>query len=257
MAETATTILESASEATSRFNSTLADTGSLDVLRDSLAVVTRAIGFDVFILLQLPRRNKQGDVLLVTSYPDEWMRSAIANQNYMDDPVIAAARSAEVAFVWGDIAQIISISVEQSRYMERARAFGISDGFTIPFRLPGEPIGLVSFATRENAVVNATTLPFAYQIASNAFNRARAIKSLDASADRERLALTSNEVHAVRIAAQGKSDFLIGRILGVPRSEIAKLLKSAQRKLGSTCRLSMVLMAIDLGYFTLDEALFG
>lgn len=257
MAETATAILEHASAASDRFNKSLADIDALEELQDALALVTKAIGFDVFVLLQLPSRDASDDVLLLTSYPRDWILSAMADQNYVDDPVIAAARTAEVPFVWKEIADIIDVSEQQTRYMELARDFGIVNGFTMPFRLPGEPLGLVSFATAGEAPVNEVALPFAYQVASSAFSRARSIRKLKVVARRERHALTHDEIRSVRIAAQGKSDFLISRILDVTPGEVASILKSAQTKLGSTCRVSMVLMAIDRGYFTLDDALFG
>ena len=249
--------LETASAATAQFSTALADIDTLGSLQAAMLVVTPAIGFDVFILLQLPGPIKGNSALLITSYPDGWIRSAIADRNYMDDPVITAARNADVAFVWDDIAAIIEISHKQNRYMAQARDVGLSNGFTVPFRLPGEPLGLVSFATASETPVNPTTLPFAYQVASQAFGHARAIQKRTLVTERARLALTRDEIGSVRYAAQGKSDFLIARIFGVTPAEVRRLHRSAQLKLGSTCRVSMVLIAINLGYFTVDEALFG
>jgi DNA-binding CsgD family transcriptional regulator len=227
----------------------------LPALREGLAAITRAIGFDVFVLGQFPRIGHERTDFKITSYPQQWIEEAYPRFQYKSDPVLDALLDADTPFLWEDLPAYSHPTPAQADYIAVATQFGFLRGYAVPIRTPGEPIGVVSFATVDNGPVPHDMLPFAQQIAVASFKKAHSIVARDRGKKRLGFGFTTFEVACLRAAAQGRSDFIIARVTEADIADVRRALKSIQTKFGVRNRVSMVVKALQFGFLTFNEAL--
>jgi DNA-binding CsgD family transcriptional regulator len=227
----------------------------LPTLQRALASVTRAIGFDVFVLGQLPQIGHERTDFRITSYPQQWITEAYPKFRYKADPVLDALLDADTPFLWEELPAYADPTPAQAEYIAVSTQFGFLRGYAVPIRAPGEPIGVVSFATVDNGPVPRDMLPFAQQVAVSSFKKARSIVARERGKKRSGFGLTTFEVACLRAAAQGRSDFIIARVTETDIVEVRRALKSIQTKFGVRSRVSMVVKALQFGFLTFNEAL--
>lgn len=244
-----------ASQKTLEFLEELASINNLETLQQRLGGITRAIGFDVFVLGQLPQIGYAQTSFRITSYPQAWINEAYPRFRYKADPVLDALLDADVPFLWEDLQAYRNPTPAQAEYIAVSTEYGFLRGYAVPIRTPGEPIGVVSFATRGNGPVPRAMLPFAQQIAAASFKRAKSIVARERGRIRASYALTELEIQCLKAAAQGRTDFIIARLTGSEVSVVRRELKSVQAKLGVGNRVSMVVKALQFGFLTFNEAL--
>ena len=227
----------------------------LETLQRSLAEITRAIGFDVFVLGQLPQIGHAQTYFRITSYSQAWINEAYPQFRYKADPVLDALLDADVPFLWEDLPAYRNPTAAQAEYIAVSTDYGFLRGYTVPIRTPGEPIGVVSFATKDNGPVPREMLPFAQQIAVASFKRATGVVARERGRVRASYALTDLQLQCLKAAAQGRTDFIIARLTGSEVAVVRRELKSVQAKFGVGNRVSMVVKALQFGFLTFHEAL--
>ena len=243
------------SDETIRFVERLPSIDDIGILADQLAAITRVIGFDVYVLGQLPRVGHEKTDFRITSYPIDWIEKAYPYFRYQADPVLDALIDADAPFLWEDVPAYRHPSPVQAEYIALSTQHGYLRGYSVPIRLPGEPLGIVSYATPSNGPVPRDMLPFAQQIAVSSFQRAHELVSFSRGHRRSGYGLTEFEIACLKGAAQGKSDFLISRLVDRSQPDVKAALKSTRVKLGVGNRTSMVVRALQIGFLTFNEAL--
>jgi len=244
-----------ASSDTLEYLDALPSIADLETLERRLAAITREIGFDVFVLGQLPQIGHAQTYFRITSYPQRWINEAYPQFRYKADPVLDALLDADVPFLWEELPAYRNPTAAQSEYIAVSTEYGFLHGYTVPIRTPGEPIGVVSFATKNNGPVPREMLPFAQQIAVASFKRATSIVARERGRIRAIYALTDLQLQCLKAAAQGRTDFIIARLTGSEVPVVRRELKSVQAKLGVGNRVSMVVKALQFGFLTFNEAL--
>jgi len=244
-----------ASAETLEFLESLLAITDLETLQHRLGEITRAIGFDVYVLGQLPQIGHSQSYFRITSYPQAWINEAYPRFRYKADPVLDALLDADVPFLWEDLPAYSDPTPAQAEYIAVSTEYGFLRGYAVPIRTPGEPIGIVSFATRDNGPVPRAMLPFAQQIAAASFKRAKSIVARERGRIRASYALTDLEMQCLKAAAQGRTDFIIARLTGSQVPVVRRELKSVQAKLGVGNRVSMVVKALQFGFLTFNEAM--
>ncbi|MGI4876543.1 MAG: autoinducer binding domain-containing protein [Janthinobacterium lividum] len=236
----------------------LAELTSIDdlkTLQESLVGVTRAIGFDVYVLGQLPRIGHERTDFKITSYPQAWIDEAYPRFRYKADPVLDALLDADTPFLWEDLPAYSNPTPAQADYIAISTEYGFLRGYAVPIRTPGEPIGVVSYATKDNGPVPRPMLPFAQQIAVASFKKAHSIVAQERGRMRAGFDLTDYEIVCLRSAAQGKSEFIIARLTQTEIADVRRALRSVQAKFGVRNRVSMVVKALQFGFLTFNQAL--
>src|SRR3546814_856884 len=76
--------------------------------------------------------------LMVTNYPSSWVDEVISTRLYRNDPVHAASIRSANGLGWERIPEMIAPTRVQLSVLERGRAHGLTTGYTVPFRIPGE-----------------------------------------------------------------------------------------------------------------------
>lgn len=244
-----------ASVETISYLSNLKNIHSLSALQSTLSEVTRAIGFDVYVLGQFPRKGYARTEFRISSYSQYWIDEVYPNFRYKADPVLDALLDADAPFLWEDLEAYRQPTPAQAEYLASAASYGYLRGYTVPIRIPGEPIGVASFATKSNGPVPIDMLPFAQQIATLSFKRAHSIVAQIMGRRQAAYGLTQCEMECLRALVQGKSNYVIGRIYQMSDSDLRETVSSIQRKPGTKNRVSLAVKAIQTGLCTFNEAL--
>jgi DNA-binding CsgD family transcriptional regulator len=136
--------------------------------------------------------------------------------------------------MWGLSASSAQLSAAQHELLEEASRFGIRFGFTVPIHDGHGPIAALTFASDHRS------LPFENCVASQGrvlqfmaiCFHAHARRRLNSAANAGRVLLSPREFECLEWAAQGKSAWQIGRILGISHHTVASYLENAKEKLG-------------------------
>jgi LuxR family quorum-sensing system transcriptional regulator CciR len=211
-----------------------------DRLRDAFGRAAQLLGFDHFAL------QGEGARLLLADLPANW----IFRPDPARDIVFAAAARSLSPFLWSDIPRLVALNAPDARAVENA-----PPGFAVPIHAgpfspaAGAPQGLAqasgfvgccSFLMRKGGTLPAESFAAAHYIASLAFDGIRRV-------DREQPArprLTPRQRDCMVLAAQGKSDWEIGKLLGISESTVHKHIEDAKRRFGVSTRIQLVVRGL-------------
>lgn len=206
---------------------------NVEAFSEAMATAASALELHCFAYLSLPHTlDKRPRV--ISTYPTAWTSHYLSNHYERLDPVVMQALNDREPFRWGTGLSGKLTSASQLKMLDEARQFGIRFGFTIPIHDGRGPIAAVTFATDQQRP------PFERCIEAHArvlqlmamYFHAHVRRKLP---DGRRVCgalLSSREFECLEWAAQGKSAWEIGRILGISRHTVASYLDNAKRKLG-------------------------
>jgi LuxR family transcriptional regulator, quorum-sensing system regulator CciR len=227
------------------------DADLLSVIED----ISRALGFDHFALIHHADLSRLSPALVhIDNYPSVWREHFVAQNIYLDDPVLHACVRTHVGFAWADIAKIIHLSKRHRAILESARNEGIGEGFTVPINIPGEINGSCSFATRFGKALPHNYLLLAQLLGSFTFQAARRLRQQATQEGGGLLpSLTPRQRECVVLVGNGKSDWEIATILGLREDTVTKYLNAARERYGVARRMQLVVAAIYDGQISLGE----
>lgn len=234
-------------------HSKLAET--LDQLSSLVDAIVKDCGFRWFALIHnvdLVRRSKKA--LMLTTYPVKWLDELIETRLYLDDPVHAAVSKTTSGLNWSQIAEFIEPSARQIVTLEKGRAHGLREGFTMPMRMAEEPDGMFSVARATDHEITGVEALTARLIGTIAFDRGRAILG-EERPSYEPVALSPRQIDCIALVGQGKSDWEAAQILGLSRDTVHEYVEGARRRYGVRRRTQLVLRAVRDGHLNIDAML--
>ncbi|NUU42561.1 helix-turn-helix transcriptional regulator [Tardiphaga robiniae] len=224
----------------------LASARKSEDLCDAMEEAAAALDLSCFAYLSAPHRPS-ASAGLISNYPSAWTEHYMQRHYERCDPVIIQAISHPEPFEWGIGAGSPPPSESQRELFEEAAEFGIRCGFTVPIHDNRGALAAVTFATDERKphfertiTVHARVL----QLMAMYFH-AHARRKLAPNRLINGVALSPRELECLEWAAQGKSAWEIGRILGITRRTAAFHLENAKTKFGvhSICQAVAQLVA--------------
>jgi DNA-binding CsgD family transcriptional regulator len=205
-----------------------------------------AFGFRFFCccshvdLLRPPR----GAVVL-HNYPPEWVRAFSELDFYYIDPVFHHANRSLTPFYWDAEEFRAELTAPQLEIMEEARRFGIEHGYTVPIHAPRSP---------GTFRASCSVVPDSGQVGSDAYLAVQLMAgylyaALRAEAEAKQpggppRGLTRRERQCLELAAQGKSGWVAGRILGISERTVHNHIEHAKRRLGVATRVQAIVHAL-------------
>ncbi|HKR16472.1 LuxR family transcriptional regulator [Rhizorhapis sp.] len=233
---------------------------------ESLMVdVTKELGFNYYALIHhvdLSRYSMDlqhmadGGLLALSNYPESWIETYVERNIVANDPVLLASQRTSVGFVWEDMGQLIKVTPVHHAIMEDSRRAGVAQGFTIPVNIPGEANGSCAFAVRTGRALPVRNLPLAQLVGSFAFQAARKlVLSAQSSSLGQQRPLSERQLQCVTLVARGKSDWEIGRILGISEETVKRHLALARAHYDVPKRIQLVTRAIFEGQIALADVL--
>jgi LuxR family transcriptional regulator, activator of conjugal transfer of Ti plasmids len=214
------------------FIDSLSSAPDVNGCRDAMAGAAAALDLSCFAYLSMPRRPRS-DPTLITNYPSAWTEHYLQRHYERFDPVITQAIGHPDPFEWGLGVGSLAPSKSQELFEEAAR-FGIRYGFTIPIHDANGPIAAVTFAADERRPQFERTISEharVLQLMAMYFH-AHAKRRIGSNRPIAGASLSPREAECLEWAAQGKSAWEIGTILGISRHTVATYLENAKAKLG-------------------------
>jgi LuxR family transcriptional activator of conjugal transfer of Ti plasmids len=212
----------------------LYESTDLTAFQNGMAETAAALDLHSFAYL-LVRRESADEPGHISNYPLGWTAHYLRNQYQRLDPVIAQALSSPEPFEWGVGIEPTQLSSSQQRLFDEASEFGIRFGFTVPIHDSSGPIAAITFATDERRVTAFRRCIEEHrrvlQLMAMYFH-AHAHRKLITDRFVDRVALSPRELQCLEWAAQGKTAWETGRILGISRHTTAFHLENAKVKLG-------------------------
>ena len=208
----------------------------VDAFYSTLAI--EGVRFFCFNFLPQPGESFE-DVMLANRWPQDWLRLYVAENYIQHDPAIRYCRRVAQPFDWNAAPFDPVREPRAAEVVERAKDFGLADGYVTPFPSPSGSLGSVwvagqrALSARAKAAIHLTSL--------HAFDRLRALK---APSGRHKPSLTTREREVLNWIASGKSAWEIGEILAISKRTVDEHTQAALRKLGAANRAQAVAIAL-------------
>jgi len=219
-------------------------TTPLDDLKLAFAQATQDLGFRFFSCsAHIDPLRPPAPALVFQSYPREWVRHFSDNGLYVIDPVFRHAARTLLPFSWDDEDFQASLTPDQSDILRTAEKFGLAHGYTVPIHGPyaiSASCSVVPYSDR----VHPASREAIYIMAVFMYDAMLRKLSNTGALDPTRLRLSNRERQCLELAAQGKSDWEIGAIMGIAERTVHAHIESAKRRLGVTTRVQAIVHSL-------------
>jgi LuxR family quorum-sensing system transcriptional regulator CciR len=223
-------------------------------LAGAMDEIVTDLGFRYFALTHHVDLNRSNAAIRIHNYPAGWEEWFDEQELGTSDPVHRASVITSVGFAWSRLPEMIALTEEDQKILERARAHGIGDGFTVPAHVPGEAHGSCSFACVTGERFAEENLALLQLVGAFSFETAR---RLHRARNTEPVRLTDRQREVVIWAARGKSDWEIGRILKISEATVGEHMRHAGQRYGVSKRMLIAVNALFDGTIGFDEVLPG
>jgi len=176
-------------------------------------------------------------------FPDGFEPEYMERRMYLDNPVLARAQR-QVRPVYWDEVEDDELTPRERAFVEEVRAMGVGFGVGVPVYGPNGRRGQCGLGFREGVRrLDAATLREYWQVCELAHLRycALVLPTLELPA------LSRREVEVLGWVARGKSNGLIGEILGISSATVDAHLRRIYLKLGVFDRISAAVRGIGTG----------
>jgi LuxR family transcriptional regulator, quorum-sensing system regulator CciR len=234
-------------------------------LHDLLLTISQEMGFDYFALLHhvdlkahVPQDGRvlTSEFIALSNYPQYWVDQYVSDEVVNFDPVLLASQRTNVGFGWDQLPELITITPNHIEIIEKTRLAGISDGFTVPANIPGELNGSCNFAVGDSRTAPAASFAMAQLVGSFAFQAARTLVTrMRGVSESEAVRLTERQLECIVLVARGKTDWEIGKILGIAEETAKRHIADARARYDVTKRMQVVVRALYDGLVPISEML--
>ena len=208
---------------------------------DAMEEAFGRFGFRTLIVTGLPNPEQRFEqVVLAKRWPAEWFKLYTANDYIRVDPVARQCRRSYNPFEWSEAPFNRENDKRALEVMNRASDFNMSNGFIIPVHGENARDACVSLGGM-HLDLNRRSKPALHLMAMYGFER---VRKLLAPQTLTQTRLTPREREVLVWAAQGKSAWDIGGILGIAQRTAEEHLATAGRKLRASNRVHAVAIAI-------------
>lgn len=214
-------------------------------LQKVLGLATRRMGFEQFALNHhVDLLGPPEDAIVLLNYAPAWIDRVLSNGYHLDDPVHAASEKASFGFYWRDLSDLVPLSKHHQLILDEARGYGLCEGFTVPVHVPGEYRGTCSFGARRIAVTPHLTA-CAQLVGLLAFECARRLVQARRGGSLQPIPkLTQRQRDCLPFVAAGKSDWVIGQLLGLAPSTVHQHVADAMQRYDVSSRIQLVVRAL-------------
>lgn len=243
--------MSEANRSAGAFVDALEHASSLHEIEAVFLAATAHLGFEHAALFNCLTPARESGAISFARIPADWL-SYYAERRYHEiDPIFPAIRRRLTPFSWSDPVNRQSLSGAQKALLAECDTAGLTRGLVIPIKGPNAPLGCCMLGSGHNAVDPESFLVahslgvFAYACALRNMNEAVAAPAK----------LSKRERECLLLAAQGKSDWAIGEVLGLSERTVHHAIERAKRRYGTATRVQAVVQAIAAGEFCATDAL--
>ena len=229
----------------------------IDDVRKCFHAAYEELGFPVsiYVRFHLPEYDQLSapifskQMVISTTFPDEW-RDRYREQNYHRiDPVFRECRRSVMPQVWADVLQNNDLDRRQHQMFAEAIECGMTNGVAIPIHGPNREFAVVSLAAEGPTAEFKRRIPhFKHTAHVLAIHVHAAIRRLlDKDNFNSNVRLTPRERECLEWTARGKSSWAISEILTLSERTVNFHLANAMSKLEVTNRTHAVAKSLNNG----------
>jgi DNA-binding CsgD family transcriptional regulator len=186
----------------------------------------------------------------VLNYPVPWVQHYSEEDFARIDPVFLAARVVPSPFNWDDCLAKMRLSPQQKRVLAEGAAYGLVSGLTIPLRTPDVIPASCSLIAGPDGV---DPLSMAHTLMIVIYGHGAMHRRLNPDALVEPVVLPPRERECLTLAGSGKSDWVIGEVLGVSARTAHNAIERAKKRYGVSQRVQAVVRAVFDGQIVIDD----
>jgi DNA-binding CsgD family transcriptional regulator len=176
------------------------------------------------------------------SWPAAWVEIYNKGSFFPDDPFVQESQRRMESYLWSELETQQALTQRGREIYDAGRAFGWKEVMGIPIHGPADYQGFVTVAALEPVNLHIRDLRFLEMIGQAIHNRCR--REVGFGLSSEVPAMTAREVECMRWVAVGKTNWEIGRVLGISGSTVHFHVESAKRKLNKRTRTEAVAVLI-------------
>lgn len=240
-------------ETVAAFAMRLREVATVSEVDDILSEACDGLGFAYHALVHHgDLANPPARFLFLQNYPAGWVETYTRKHLYRDDPAQRLAGIRPGSFAWEELPRLAPLSSRERGVLKACHEAGLGEGFTVPLHAYGARAASCSFATEPGVALPREKLLAAELIAHVAFSVL--FDMCHSPKGRPPIGLAPRERECLALAAQGKTDWEIGVIIGLAEETVTGYLKSARRRFGVATRTQLVVAALAHGLLGWDEA---
>jgi LuxR family quorum-sensing system transcriptional regulator CciR len=225
-------------------------------LETVMADAARANGADYYLMTHHGNfQHRQRGLVYVSNYPREFVEKNRMAGALSHDPIVEACERTLTGFFWADVGTIIPMTTRHQERLKEVVTSGLADGFVVPAHIPGENLGSCHFAAeagkelpRENAAAYQSLALFGFEAARRL---TREINGDLAGYPR----LTDRQRECLIHSARGKSDTVIGQLLGLSPKTVNSYMEAAKTRYGVATRAQLIASALCASEITYLEVI--
>jgi len=219
---------------------TIEEAQSVDSVTRALTGYVDFFGFKSVSIAQLVNPATAGKKrLLITDWPDEYVKLRIKENTFLKDPIVRLALKTKTPFTWHEAYERVDRAGR--RILDQGREHSQQDGLLVPIHAFEATPGIVSLGT-DKLDLSSDRIRWIDIVCVHAFTR---ITDLSGPYPFEiRATLSNREIDVIQYAAAGKTNWEIGKILSLSEYTVAEYLKGAAKKLNTNGRVHTVAVAI-------------
>lgn len=177
----------------------------------------------------------------MTNLPDPWLKQMQSEED-LENPLLPAGQRTTTGFTWGSLGDLLVLRPKEQEFLDVLSGWGLVNGFTVPAHLPGEGLGLASFSKGAEAFELAEVAA-AELIGRYAFEAARRVNRVGSECDAP-ARVTPRQRQCLALVARGKSDSVIGQILGLKSHTVTQHIEEARKRFSVASRSQLVVHAL-------------
>jgi len=186
-----------------------------------------------------------------SNYPEDWMSHYAASHYEKKDPVPRHCFKTSQPFTWDFVVQTHNLKAEEKKVMNEAREARLLDGIAVPICGPNGELAGVGMARSTRGDPPDNNLLSKIRAITSHFHVAYTEREQQTcSCDTEnigKVVLTAREREILLWASAGKSDSVIGELLGISHSTVRFHMNNIFRKLNANERTLAITKAIRHG----------
>lgn len=192
----------------------------------------------------------------MSNLPDDWLKQ-LRSSHEVENPLLRAGLRTVTGFQWRDLNKLLLLRSREQTFLDVMSTWGLVDGFTVPTHLPGEGLGLASFASGTETF-GVPEKAAAELIGRYAFEAARRLAGGLSSCAASLYRLTPRQRQCLTLVARGKSDSVIAQILGLKTHTVTQHIEEARKRFSVASRSQLLVHALlhcELSYSEIIDGL--
>ncbi len=211
--------------------------------------ILKDYGYDRFcysLLTDHPSLGLNAGHGIVANYPEDWMAHYKASHYEKKDPVPLHGSETLRPFTWDSIQQTRELKADAKKVMNEAKEAGLLDGVAIPICGHNGELAGVGMASSTGGIRPDVGVLRKLRVLATEFHLAFTdLEKKDRTVGN--VHLTNREKEILLWVAEGKSDSIIGDIIGVSHAAIRFHMSNIFKKLGANERTLATVKAIQQG----------